>query len=208
MTTPSDFDIGPLTWVKGEIDAALAKAREQLTLFAGNTADAGPLKFAQTHLHQVKGAIQMVGLDGLARFCEEVERLLAALEKRELEADGDRLDLVDQGLVALGKYLDDLMAGAPDVPLRLFPAYRALLEARGVERISEADLFFPDLSVRAPRLPGEPAVSEDAFPRHVRGERSKYQKGLLHWLRNPADKRKVWNDLCQARAVMRRLETA
>jgi len=188
MTTPSDFDIGPLTWVKGEIDAALAKAREQLTLFAGNTADAGPLKFAQTHLHQVKGAIQMVGLDGLARFCEEVERLLSALEKRELEADGDRLDLVDQGLVALGKYLDDLMAGAPDVPLRLFPAYKALLEARGVERITEADLFFPDLSVRAPRLAGEPPVSEEAFPRHVRSERSKYQKGLLHWLRNPADK--------------------
>ncbi len=188
MTTPSDFDVGPLTWVKGEIDAALAKAREQLTLFAGNTADASPLKFAQTHLHQVKGAIQMVGLDGLARFCEEIERLLAALEKRELEADGDRLDLVDQGLIALGKYLDDLLSGAPDVPLRLFPTYKALLEARGVDRISEADLFFPDLSVRAPRLAGEPPVSEDAFPRYVRAERSKYQKGLLHWLRNPEDK--------------------
>ena len=188
MTTPSDFDIGPLTWVKGEIDAALAKAREQLTLFAGNTGDTAPLKFAQTHLHQVKGAIQMVGLDGLARFCEEVERMLAALEKRELEADGDRLDLVDQGLVALGKYLDDLMAGMPDVPLRLFPAYRALLDARGAERVSESDLFFPDLGVRAPKGQASALVADNELPRYVRSQRTQYQKGLLGFLRNPEDR--------------------
>ncbi|MEO1766456.1 Hpt domain-containing protein [Thiobacter aerophilum] len=188
MSTPSNFDIGPLTWVKAEIDAALAKAREQLTLFAGNTADSTPLKFAQTHLHQVTGAVQMVGLDGLARFAEEVERLLAALEKRELEADGDRLDLADQGFTALARYLDDLMAGAPDVPLRLFPIYRALLQARGAERISEADLFYPDLSVRAPRAAADSPVSEADFPRYVRAERSQYQKGLLKWLRQPHER--------------------
>jgi chemosensory pili system protein ChpA (sensor histidine kinase/response regulator) len=188
VTTPSDFDIGPLTWVKGEIDAALAKAREQLTLFAGNTADATPLKFARTHLHQVTGAVQMVGLDGLGRFAEEVENLLAALEAREVEADGERLDRADQGLTAIGKYLDDLLAGAPDVPLRLFPTYRLLLEARGVDRISESDLFYPDLSVRAPKGARPSPVDEESFPRFVRSERTKYQKGLLKWLRNPEDK--------------------
>lgn len=202
MSTPSDFDIGPLTWVKGEIDAALAKAREQLTLFAGNTADTTPLKFAQTHLHQVTGAVQMVGLDGLARFAEEVERLLAALEKREVEADGERLDLADQGLTALSRYLDELMAGAPDVPLRLFPIYRDLLTARGAERISEADLFYPDLSVRAPRAAGESPVSEADFSRYVRAERSKYQKGLLNWLRHPEEK----DGLRQMKAALEAIE--
>lgn len=202
MSTPLDFDIGPLTWVKGEIDAALAKAREQLTLFAGNTADTTPLKFAQTHLHQVTGAVQMVGLDGLARFAEEVERLLSALEKREVEADGERLDLADQGLTALSRYLDDLMAGAPDVPLRLFPIYRDLLTARGAERISEADLFYPDLSVRAPRAASESPVSEADFPRYVRAERSKYQKGLLHWLRHPGEK----DGLRQMKAALEAIE--
>jgi chemosensory pili system protein ChpA (sensor histidine kinase/response regulator) len=187
MTTPSDFDVGPLTWVKGEIDAALAKAREQLTLFAGHPADTSPLKFAQTHLHQVKGAIQMVGLDGLARFCEEVEHLLSALEKRELEATGDRLDLADLGLGTLGKYLDDLMVGEPDIPLRLSPTYKALLEARGVERISESDLFFPDLGVRAPKASSAPPVPENEMPRYVRAQRTRYQKGLLGWLRNAGD---------------------
>ena len=203
MTTPSDFDIGPLTWVKGEIDAALAKAREQLTLFAGNTGDTAPLKFAQTHLHQVKGAIQMVGLDGLARFCEEVERMLAALEKRELEADGDRLDLVDQGLTAVGKYLDDLMAGAPDVPLRVFPTYRALLEARGAERINESDLFFPDLNVRAPKGQVPPPVAEGELRRYVRSQRAQFQKGLLGWLRNPQDR----DGLAQMRAALTSIES-
>ena len=184
----SEFDIGPLTWVKGEIDAAIFRAKEQITHFAANIGDTTPLRFAQPHLHQVKGAIQMVGLDGLARFVEEVERFMQALEAREVEPTADTLDLLDQGFNTIGKYLDDLMGGAPDVPLALFPMYKKLLEARKVERVSESDLFFPDLSVRAPKSEESVPVAEADVPRYVRTVRTKYQKGLLSYLKNPDDR--------------------
>ncbi len=179
----ADFDIGPLSWVKGEIDAALNKAKEHIALFAGNPAETAPLKFAQTHLHQVKGAVQMVGLDGLARFAEEVEQFVAALESGALAGDGDNLDRLDAALNALSRYLDDLMAGSRDVPLKLFPLYRQLLEARGVERVNEADLFFPDLGVRAPKGVEASPMGEAELTRFLRSQRTKYQKGLLGFLR-------------------------
>ena len=185
----TEFDIGPLTWVKGEIDTALQKAREQLAHFAANISDTTPLRFAQPHLHQVKGAIQMVGLDGLARFAEEVERFMAALEAREVEPSAETLDLLDQGFNTIAKYLDELMGGAPDVPLKLSPAFNKLLVARNIERVSESDLFFPDLGVRAPKSDDAvPAAAAADLPRYVRTLRTQYQKGLLGYLRNPNDR--------------------
>jgi chemosensory pili system protein ChpA (sensor histidine kinase/response regulator) len=183
-----EFDIGPLTWVKGEIDAAIVRAKEQIAHFAANIGDTTALRFAQPHLHQVKGAIQMVGLDGLARFVEEVERFMQALEAREVEPTADTLDLLDQGFNTVAKYLDDLMGGAPDVPLALFPMYKKLLEARQVERVSESDLFFPDLSVRAPKSAQTAPVTDADVPRYVRTVRTQYQKGLLSYLKNPGDR--------------------
>ncbi|MEY2631557.1 MAG: hypothetical protein RIR00_211, partial [Pseudomonadota bacterium] len=35
MNAVSEFELGPLTWVKGEIDLALARAGESLRAFAG-----------------------------------------------------------------------------------------------------------------------------------------------------------------------------
>ena len=183
----SEFDIGPLTWVKAEIDAAILRAKEQVAHFAANIGDTSPLRFAQPHLHQVKGAIQMVGLDGVARFVEEIERFMHALETHEVESDADALDLLDQGIDSVGKFLDEMMAGAANVPLDLFPLYKKLLEARKVERISESDLFFPDLSVRAPKTTAAAPVADAEIPRYVRSVRTKYQKGLLGFLKNPND---------------------
>ena len=183
----SEFDIGPLTWVKAEIDTAILRAKEQVAHFAANMADTTPLRFAQPHLHQVKGAIQMVGLDGVARFVEEIERFMYALETHEVAAEADALDLLDQGFDSVGKYLDELMAGAPNVPLELFPLYKKFLQTRKIERISESDLFFPDLSVRAPKIDAAPSIAEAEVPRYVRTIRTKYQKGLLGFLKNPDD---------------------
>lgn len=47
MTHPNEPDLGPLTWVKGEIDAALERAREILEQGEAGSEAAG-LQFAQT----------------------------------------------------------------------------------------------------------------------------------------------------------------
>ena len=181
----TEFDTGPLTWVKGEIDQALRRAGEKLAEFAADASDNTPLRQCQTHLHQVSGAIQMVGLEGAARFGEAIEKLVAALEKREVAISGANLDLINQSLTSLSQYLEGLLNGQPDQPLRLFPQYQSLLRARGVEKISESDLFFPDLSVRAPKNLETRQLGEHELPGFLKVERARYQRGLLGFLRNP-----------------------
>ena len=58
-TTSTDQDLGPLIWVRGEIDLALVRAAEALG-DGGHQAGAEQLKFAQTHLHQARGALAIV----------------------------------------------------------------------------------------------------------------------------------------------------
>ncbi|BCB25346.1 hypothetical protein SKTS_02320 [Sulfurimicrobium lacus] len=182
-----EFDTGPLTWVKGEIDQALHQAGEKLAQFAADASDSTPLRQCQTHLHQVSGAIQMVGLEGVARLGEAIEKLVGAMEKREVAISGANLDLIKQGIAALSQYLDDLLSGQPDQPLRLFPVYHALLAARGVEKVSESELFFPDLSIRAPKNPDARALTTAEMPGFLKVERALYQRGLLGFLRNAED---------------------
>jgi hypothetical protein len=52
-----EFDIGPLSWVKGEIDLALERAGAALSAPAGKE-----LAAACNHLHQAHGALAIVGL--------------------------------------------------------------------------------------------------------------------------------------------------
>ena len=77
MTHATEPDLGPLTWVKGEIDAALSRAREILDRGAADVDPAG-LQFAHTHLHQVRGALAIVGLGGAIIAPLLVFALLAA----------------------------------------------------------------------------------------------------------------------------------
>src|ERR1700752_1187659 len=79
----SDFDLGPLSWVKTEIDHSLNQARENLDKLGANAADRGPVKYILTHLHQATGALAMVGLGAATRFNEELEKLVAFLENEE-----------------------------------------------------------------------------------------------------------------------------
>ncbi|MCM8594428.1 Hpt domain-containing protein [Accumulibacter sp.] len=189
MNAPTDFDIGPLTWVKSEIDLALERASSALQEFAASTA-AGPgdlthIRFCRTHLHQVQGALTIVGLDGVTQFAESIECLLEALEKEERSADPAVIDLTLRALSALGHYLDDLIGGRPNQPLRLLPLYREVQFARGHDRVLATDLFFPDLRVRPPRRAAAVTLSRDEFEHRLRQQRARYQRGLLAWLRAP-----------------------
>ena len=195
----TNFDIGPLTWVRGEIEQALARAAEAVRANLANPGDTTQIKFCKTHLHQAHGALEIVGLDGVTRLTEECERLLDAI------ADGSATIAPDGGRAlcaafeAVTAYLADLAEGIAHQPLRLFPVYKSVLEARGAERIVESDLFFPDLSPRPPRreMPELPADFRDA----VIGQRRRFQSGLLRWLRNAADNAALRDMIAAVRAI-------
>ncbi len=206
MNAVTDFDVGPLTWVKSEIDLALERAAQTLDQFsagaASGTEDLTQIKYCRTHLHQVQGALTIVGLDGVTQFSEAVEGLLEAIEQQECPASEGAIGLARRALTAIGQYLAGLVNGQPNQPLRLLSLYREIQAERGVRRFSAADLFFPDLSVRPPR-PNSPVkkLSPDDWPRFIKQERTRFQRGLLAWLRAPQERSGVKEMLAAVRRI-------
>src|SRR3954469_12781825 len=103
-TPMMDFDLGPLSWVKTEIDHSLAQARENLDKLTATPADRAPVKYILTHLHQATGALAMVGLGAATRFNEEMEKLVAFLEKDDAAQLPAAIATAKKGISALSTY--------------------------------------------------------------------------------------------------------
>ena len=207
MNAATEFDVGPLTWVKSEIDLALGRADEALQQYTASLeageGDLTQIRFSRTHLHQVQGALTIVGLDGVTQFAEVLEAFLLSLEEKAVAADPSGVALARRALGAVGHYLDDLINGQPNQPLRLLAIYREIQTARGQERVSATDLFFPDLTARPPRRDA-PAkkIAPDEFHKLLRQERGRFQRGFLAWLKSPADR----SGLGDMQLAVRRIE--
>ena len=183
-TDPSpEFDLGPLSWVQGEIDQALTRGLASLTAFRTTPGDGTALKHARAHVHQAAGAIQMVGLDAVVAYTDELERQLARLEELAPDAVPPACDVIERACQKLKIFLDELVNGAPPVPLKLYPEYEAMQEARGIKAVAPTDLFYPDLSPRAPRIAPREAMPPNRLPSYLVKQRRLYQRGLLAWLR-------------------------
>ncbi len=207
MNAVTEFDVGPLTWVKSEIDLALERAAQALDQFSAGTAsgagDLTQIRYCRTHLHQVQGALTIVGLDGVTQFAEAAEALLEAIEQQACPASEASIGLAKRALTAIGHYLSGLVNGQPNQPLRLFSLYREIQATRGIQRFSPADLFFPDLGVRPPR-PESPIkrLGSSDSQRFFKQERVRFQRGLLAWLRAPQER----NGIREMLTAVRRIE--
>jgi chemosensory pili system protein ChpA (sensor histidine kinase/response regulator) len=177
------FDLGPLTWVKTEIDHSLAQARENLDKVGLASAERAPVKYILTHLHQATGALAMVGLGAATRFNEELEKLVASIEGCEALGVPERIASAKRAISVLSGYLDGLLGGAPDHPMLLLPAYLDLNRARGAADATEGDLFHPDLDASLPPMPPE-SVDDPVLAKGLAVQRARYQQGLLKVLRS------------------------
>src|SRR5438270_1340527 len=157
-----------LSWITAEVDQALERVRTDLA--------AGALASCPEHLHQVSGALNMVGMSGATRFCE-------ALEKSFARADAAGTPVIDRAVVQLKQYVDDVANGQPDAAVRLYPAYRELVQLEGRDDSSEVDLFFPDLTPAAPAHPAPRSLEAGEIGGFLQGNRTRWQRGILGWLR-------------------------
>jgi chemosensory pili system protein ChpA (sensor histidine kinase/response regulator) len=191
MTTSSSphsadvIDTGPLSWVMGEIREALTRSKTSLREAVTTDAEAQStaLHHAKAYLHQAHGALQIVDIDGIALITETIEDLFERIEAQQLNMSEQVADAIDHAYQALVEYLGELLAGAKHQPVRLFPYYRALLEARGAERIHPADLFFPNLAVRV-QVPAAQAAAKT--PDYV-ALRKRFERALLPFLKNAGE---------------------
>ncbi|GMQ91577.1 MAG: hypothetical protein BMS9Abin11_0886 [Gammaproteobacteria bacterium] len=189
MSATSKIDPSTLGWVKAEIDETLKQARLALESYAENTADGTRLRFCITHLHQVVGTLEMVELDGVALLAKETEIFARDIIDDKIKADTENLEVLTQSILTIPDYLSRLQFGQPDAPLRFVPSINAMRKVRGMELISEVDLFDPDLSVRPAREKDERApIDENEFKALAKKLRHPFQLALLKWLRNTDDK--------------------
>jgi len=182
--TANEFDVGPLSWVQGEIDQALTRGLESLAAFAADPSVPTALQHARSHIHQAAGAIQMVGLDAVAAYADEIERHLVRLEETDAALVPDGVATVDRACRKLRIFLAEIVDGVPPVPLKLYPEFEQMQQARGVKAVTPTDLFYPDLSARAPRTPPR---EESRMPSYLVKQRRLFQRGLLGWLRGEVE---------------------
>lgn len=173
------FDIAPLSWVMTELREALSSAGKLLSnaLVQDAEAQATSLLQAKTYLHQAHGALQIVEVEGVAIVTETVEELIERIQTAKLELSPAVVAKMTEAFYAVLRYLEDLLTGNPQQPVRLFPEYRALLELKGAERIHPADLFFPSLSVQE-KIP-ELALSASPKDINYGAIRLRFEKLLL-----------------------------
>ncbi|MDO8348142.1 MAG: Hpt domain-containing protein [Rugosibacter sp.] len=178
-----DLDIGPLSWVKGEIDLSLGRVASELAAYTGKP-DNAILKQARASLHQAHGALVVVGLEGVVEFSQAIETALATLDEASVSERAALIHAIEDGLGALRAYLDDLMAGGAHQPLKLFPAYRSLILERGLPAPGPAEFFFPDLTQRPPKREREltPMLPEALLAR-LKAARLGFERGLVKWIK-------------------------
>ncbi|HZQ72452.1 MAG TPA: Hpt domain-containing protein [Burkholderiales bacterium] len=192
-----------LSWINAEVDQALKAVRDAIAKFVAAPGDAAALKPCAESVHQVSGALRMVGLAGATRFAEAIETSFGALKPGEPPQQA--LGVVDRAVLALRDFVDELARGAANVPLKLFPLYRDLVSLQGKGAI-EKELFYPDLSLAVPEHPNPQAVGQDVLPAFLQSQRARFQRGILGWLRGQAmgveDMRQALDALHQAAASL------
>src|SRR3954471_23423419 len=137
-----------LSWINAEVERALLLVRDCIAKFTATPENQDALRPCPEHLHQVSGALRMVGLNGATLVCETIEGTFAGFG--EGRPSPETVGVVDRAVLALKDFVADLARGQADVPLRLFPVYRDLAKLNGGAGVSERDLFFPDLSMPVP----------------------------------------------------------
>src|SRR5260370_16068587 len=193
-----------LSWINAEVERALQLVRDCIAKFTAAPENDEVVRPCPETLHQVSGALRMVGLSGGTLVCETIEGSFA--DFGSAGPSSTAMGAIDRAVLALKEFVGDLARGQADVPLRLFPVYRDLAQLKGTPAVSEKDRFFPDLSVKPPPHRKPKTLAPGAITGHVRKQRALFQRGLLAWLRKPPagleDMRRALNQLHKVAAQM------
>lgn len=176
-----------VAWIKDEAERIFSLVRQSLEHYAANHHDTALIKTCHDQIHQINGVMEMFGLNTVAVVGHEMETLIDLLHRQELKPETRILDTLRQAGKTAADYLATLTDDTPDNLLYLFPTYQNLLEARGVQHVSEKNLLLSDLSLRLPS-PAGPASDAHRTPSDLaRMSRPRFQSALLKWLHSPVD---------------------
>jgi len=160
-------DLGPLAWVVAELRRGIEGAVKSLRRFVREAEAAGPsdldlldtaaLRGARQQLHQVSGALEMVGMEPTAVLVRAMEAAVQKFLQRPALCDEPAVAMIERAGFALGEYLDAVLAGKTYSAVGLFPQYRDVQALAGAERVHPADLWPAERRTGKPQAVGAPA---------------------------------------------------
>ncbi len=170
-----------LAAVKPSIDATLQLINEQLaSFFAQPTEQAVATVVAE--VESLAGLFKQHDNQGLAVYCLALAQNVHELAAHPEQLTSPHREIFAEAVHALHEHLNQIMAGAANSPLQLFPVYQKLQQLRGINSAFEQDLFFPNTQIDLPEsVLCEPIVAD--IVAQLRAARSQYQQALLHYLR-------------------------
>jgi chemosensory pili system protein ChpA (sensor histidine kinase/response regulator) len=151
-----------LDWVMGEIEETLNEARQALEAFVADPKDTTRLRFCITHIHQVRGSLQIVEFHGASLLAEEMEQLAQAMMDQKVSNYSDAQEVLMRSLLQLPIYLDHVKVYRDDSARTILPLLNDLRAVRNERFLSESNLFSPNLDSLAEISGARHAVLGDA----------------------------------------------
>ena len=185
MSNTEHIDFSTLTWVKGELDETLDRAKSALEEFVENAEDTNQIQQCANYLHQVQGTLKMVELYGAAMVAEEMELVANDLSDGKIHDQDSAFDVLMRSILQLPDYLERIELGHKDVPMVLLPLVNDLRAVRTEKLLSESALFNPDLKLGVPQRisDADTTVSAAQLKTLLAKIRSAFQLSLLKWIK-------------------------
>ncbi len=179
-------DYTGLDWVREEIENTLAEARQALELYQDDVVNPAHLTACQAAFRQVFGALKMLNQEGASRLCQEMIRLTDTLVNDTVSDRQQSLEMLMLGVLQLPAYIQQTINSGVDQPLSILPLINDLRKLRGIDLLSEAIFFHPDISFSAEAVeqPQLDKLEKSGLTSLLRKIRQKYQLCLAGYLRN------------------------
>ena len=180
------IDLSTLNWVQQELGETLKQGRLFLEEYAEGNSDAASLGNCMACLHEARGPLRMVELNGADLLATEMEEVLNDLSHDRLDNADAAMQVLMQAFIQLPDYLFSLRGSRRESSAVLLPVINELRAVRGVDAMPEGEAFSPDLHADLPVTAYDPQQAA-TFPeaaRLARSLRQRFQAGLLEWYRD------------------------
>jgi chemosensory pili system protein ChpA (sensor histidine kinase/response regulator) len=99
-----------LEWVIHEIGETLKQARHALEAYVENPRDTIRIRFCLTHIHQVRGSLQMVEFHGAALLAEEMEKLSEAMLNEQVSNASEAQEVLMRAMALYTELIERVMS--------------------------------------------------------------------------------------------------
>ncbi|MFO1180288.1 Hpt domain-containing protein [Ottowia sp.] len=182
-------DLGPLAWVLDETRKSIQAATKALRRFAHEaehargidlaSVDASQLRAARQQLHQVAGALDMVGQTVAAHMVRGMETAAQRFTAQPETCTEAAAATLEKAGFALIEFVESQLGERPRSALGLFPQFRQVQELAGADRIHPADLWSQPWRWAEPQLP--PSIQALSYGAAVR---NRMDHGVLKIMRH------------------------